>query len=210
MARRHELARRLESLAAREVELVAAFCEGEQCASLAELSAAQERRRRGVPRQRGTPSRASLHLDALWRGPLLVGTDTTLLVAPDAGPDTSSASKGVLVLGATAWVENYNVPVRTADVDAVRRITRRVRQRGGGLWSVQAMGLEHGDGGAEVACNLLAPQSVSAGQVQDMVERLAREQGFDAGEGYFTDFSEGCAFSLGVGGSVTPTSPAGP
>ncbi|KAM0886642.1 hypothetical protein ACQ4PT_029552 [Festuca glaucescens] len=53
MARRHELARRLESLAAREVELVAAFCEGEQCASLAELSAAQERRRRGVPRQRG-------------------------------------------------------------------------------------------------------------------------------------------------------------
>ncbi|KAM0913876.1 hypothetical protein ACQ4PT_011860 [Festuca glaucescens] len=122
--------------------------------------------------------------DAQWRGPLLAGTDTTPLpVAPDAGPDTPSAAKGVLVLGATAWVDNYNVPLRTADVDAVRRI-------GGGLRSVQATGLAHGDGGAEVACNLLDPQSVGARQVQDMVERFAREQGFDAGEGYFTDFSE--------------------
>lgn len=38
-ASRRELARRLESLAAREVEVVAALCEGERCAPLAELSA---------------------------------------------------------------------------------------------------------------------------------------------------------------------------
>jgi glutamate formiminotransferase len=132
--------------------------------------------------------------DAQWRGPLplaAAGTDAAPLpVAPDAGPDTPSASKGVLVLGATAWVDNYNVPVRTADVDAVRRIARRVSERGGGLRSVQAMGLAHGDGGTEVACNLLDPRNVGAGEVQDMVARLAKEQGFDVGEGYFTDFSE--------------------
>ncbi|XP_062226494.1 nematode resistance protein-like HSPRO1 [Phragmites australis] len=38
-ASRRELARRLEALAAREVELVAALCEGDRCAPLAELSA---------------------------------------------------------------------------------------------------------------------------------------------------------------------------
>ncbi|KAM3196285.1 hypothetical protein ACQJBY_072130 [Aegilops geniculata] len=93
--------------------------------------------------------------NAQWHGPL---PDTTgLPVKPDAGPDAASASKGVLVLGATAWVDNYNVPVRTADVEAVRRVARRVSERGGGLRSVQAMGLAHGDGGAEVACNLLEP-----------------------------------------------------
>ena len=133
--------------------------------------------------------------DGQWSGPLpldaAAGTDTTPLpVAPDAGPDTVSPSKGVLVLGATAWVDNYNVPVRTADVDAVRRIARRVSERGGGLRSVQAMGLAHGDGGAEVACNLLDPRSVGAAEVQDAVRRLAEEEGLDAGEGYFTDFSQ--------------------
>ncbi|XP_052148318.1 nematode resistance protein-like HSPRO1 [Oryza glaberrima] len=40
-ASRRELARRLEALAAREVELVAALCEGEQCPPLAELSASK-------------------------------------------------------------------------------------------------------------------------------------------------------------------------
>ncbi|XP_044958123.1 formimidoyltransferase-cyclodeaminase [Hordeum vulgare subsp. vulgare] len=128
--------------------------------------------------------------DAEWRGPLPVTADATALaVAPDAGPDAASASKGVLVLGATAWVDNYNVPVRTADVEAVRRVARRVSERGGGLRSVQAMGLAHGDGGAEVACNLLDPGAVGAEEVQGMVERLAGEEGLAVGEGYFTDFS---------------------
>lgn len=40
-ASRRELARRLESLAAREMEVVAALCEGERCAPLAELSASE-------------------------------------------------------------------------------------------------------------------------------------------------------------------------
>jgi tryptophan 2,3-dioxygenase len=40
-ASRRRLARRLESLAAREVEVVAALCEGERCAPLAELSASE-------------------------------------------------------------------------------------------------------------------------------------------------------------------------
>jgi glutamate formiminotransferase len=98
-----------------------------------------------------------------WRGaPDAWPSSSPLPVAPDAGPVTPSRSKGVVVLGATAWVDNYNVPVRTADVGAARLIARAVSERGGGLASVQAMGLAHGDGATEVACNLLDPATVGA------------------------------------------------
>uniref|UniRef100_A0A0D3GC36 glutamate formimidoyltransferase n=1 Tax=Oryza barthii TaxID=65489 RepID=A0A0D3GC36_9ORYZ len=102
----------------------------------------------------------------------------------------SPRSKGVVVVGATGWVDNYNVPVRTGDVEAARRIARAVSERGGGLPSVQAMGLAHGGGVVEVACNLLDPARVGAEQVQGMVERLAAGEGLSVGKGYFTDYSQ--------------------
>ncbi|CAN6191883.1 unnamed protein product [Urochloa humidicola] len=122
-----------------------------------------------------------------WRG---APDASSLPVAPDAGPTTPSRSKGVVAIGATAWVDNYNVPVHTADIAAARRMARAVSERGGGLRSVQAMGLAHGEGVTEVACNLLDPATVGAEKVQEMVRQLAAEQGLDVGEGYFTDFSQ--------------------
>uniref|UniRef100_A0A0E0DVW3 glutamate formimidoyltransferase n=1 Tax=Oryza meridionalis TaxID=40149 RepID=A0A0E0DVW3_9ORYZ len=122
-----------------------------------------------------------------WRG--APETDA-LPVAPDAGPERSPRSKGVVVVGATGWVDNYNVPVHAGDVEAARRIARAVSERGGGLPSVQAMGLAHGGGVVEVACNLLDPARVGAEQVQGMVERLAAGEGFSVGKGYFTDYSQ--------------------
>lgn len=122
-----------------------------------------------------------------WRG--APETDA-LPVAPDAGPERPPRSKGVVVVGATSWVDNYNVPVHTGDVEAARRIARAVSERGGGLPSVQAMGLAHGGGVVEVACNLLDPARVGAEQVQGMVERLAAGEGLSVGKGYFTDFSQ--------------------
>lgn len=98
-------------------------------------------------------------------------------VAPDAGPGTPSRSKGVVVVGATAWVANYNVPLHTSHVEAAKRIARAVSERGGGLRSVQAMGLAHREGVTEVACNLLAPTTVGAQQVQERVRQLAAVQG---------------------------------
>lgn len=109
---------------------------------------------------------------------------------PDAGPLQSSLAKGVVVIGATQWVDNYNVPVWSTNIDAVRKIARKVSERGGGLKSVQAMGLAHGTYCTEVACNLLNPSIMGADQVQHQVQKLASEEGFKVGEGYFTDFSQ--------------------
>lgn len=106
---------------------------------------------------------------------------------PDLGPH--EPKKGVIVIGATKWVDNYNVPVESTDVNLVKKISRKVSERGGGLESVQAMGLAHGDE-LEVACNLLDPSKVGAGLVQAEVERLAKEEGLVVGKGYYTDFSQ--------------------
>ncbi|KAL5730073.1 hypothetical protein ACHQM5_002945 [Ranunculus cassubicifolius] len=114
----------------------------------------------------------------------------SLPLNPDEGPHEAPRSKGVVVVGATKWVDNYNVPIFSTDISAVRKIARRVSGRGGGIPSVQAMALAHGEDMIEVACNLLDPRNVGADQVQLQVEKLAKEEGMSIGEGYYTDFSE--------------------
>ncbi|KAL6143771.1 hypothetical protein ACLB2K_054466 [Fragaria x ananassa] len=113
-----------------------------------------------------------------------------LALKPDKGPLQVTQEKGVVVIGATRWVDNYNVPIHSTDIAVVRRISKRVSGRGGGLPSVQAMALAHGESVTEVACNLLEPQEVGGDRVQLEVERLAKEEGLTVGKGYFTDHSQ--------------------
>ncbi|KAI4378303.1 hypothetical protein MLD38_015798 [Melastoma candidum] len=123
----------------------------------------------------------------LWVGG--PGSDP-LPLRPDFGPSSWSRGKGVVVIGATRWVDNYNVPIYTRDIAAVRKIARHVSGRGGGLASVQSMALSHGNNVVEVACNLLDPCKVGSEEVQAEVERLAGEAGMSAGKGYYTDLSQ--------------------
>lgn len=122
----------------------------------------------------------------LWAGAL---QSEVLPLVPDEGPTQAVEAKGVVVIGATRWVDNYNIPVHSSDIATVRRIAKRVSGRGGGLPSVQSMALVH-DHVIEVACNLLEPTKVDGNQVQHEVEALAREEGVTVGKGYFTDFSQ--------------------
>ncbi|KAE9588537.1 putative glutamate formimidoyltransferase, 5-formyltetrahydrofolate cyclo-ligase [Lupinus albus] len=114
----------------------------------------------------------------------------SLPLKPDNGPAQVTPAKGVVVIGATNWVDNYNVPILSSDINAVRRIAKRISGRGGGLPSVQAMALAHGEDVIEVACNLLDPKKVDGEIVQQEIERLAKEEGISVGRGYFTDFSQ--------------------
>jgi glutamate formiminotransferase len=92
---------------------------------------------------------------------------------------------GVVMLGATPWIYNYNVPIIVelpCDLDSVmkaaRRVARKIGERGGGLLAVQAMALPHGkntDEGCmtiEIACNLLDVSVTGPEAVQAEVERL--------------------------------------
>lgn len=109
---------------------------------------------------------------------------------PDEGPDQAVEGKGVVAIGVTQWVDNYNIPVYSTDMTKVRRIAKQLSGRGGGFPSVQAMALAHGNGITEVACNLLDPNNIGAADVQFEVERLAVDEGLAVGKGYFTDFSQ--------------------
>lgn len=71
-----------------------------------------------------------------------------------------------------------------------KQIARRVSERGGGLPEVQAMALLHGDGGIEIACNLLNVEVTNPKVVQDMVAQLAEAQGVEVKPGYLTGHSE--------------------
>ncbi|KAL6599578.1 hypothetical protein ACP70R_045715 [Stipagrostis hirtigluma subsp. patula] len=121
-----------------------------------------------------------------WAGCML---PDILPMKPDEGPTHVSHERGATTVGATPWIENYNVPVLSKDVATVRRITRRVSGRGGGLPTVQALALFHGDDCTEIAC-LLDPDHVSANQVQTVVEQIAAEQGLEVEKGYFTDITK--------------------
>lgn len=125
--------------------------------------------------------------ESQWIGSL---KSESLPLKPDGGPSQVTPKKGVVVIGATNWVDNYNVPLLSSDISAVRRIAKRVGGRGGGLTSVQAMALTHGEGVIEVACNLLDPNKVDGEKVQQEVENLAKEEGIPVEKGYFTDFSQ--------------------
>ncbi|XP_047339012.1 formimidoyltransferase-cyclodeaminase-like [Impatiens glandulifera] len=116
----------------------------------------------------------------------------TLTLIPDEGPPHVDRTKGVVVIGSVPWIDNYNIPVFSADISAIRRIAKRISERGGGLPSVQAMALVHGQDIIEVACNLLDPSIVGGELVQREVERLAKEEDPDmtVGKGYYTDMSQ--------------------
>lgn len=108
---------------------------------------------------------------------------------PDEGPTMVSRARGITLIGARPWVSMYNIPILSTDVSAARRIARMVSARGGGLPTVQCLGLVHGEDSTEIACMLLEPNQIGADRVQKRVEMLAAQEGLDVEKGYFTDYS---------------------
>ncbi|XP_075660361.1 formiminotransferase cyclodeaminase-like protein isoform X2 [Castanea sativa] len=112
-----------------------------------------------------------------------------LLEKPDEGPSEVSRARGITMIGARPWVALYNIPILSTDFSVARRIARMVSARGGGLPTVQTLGLVHGEDSTEIACMLLEPNQIGADRVQNQVEMLATEEGVEVEKGYFTDFS---------------------
>lgn len=108
---------------------------------------------------------------------------------PDEGPNTVSRARGITMIGARPWTAMYNIPILSTDVSATRRIARMVSGRGGGLPTVQTIGLLHDDDTTEIACVLLEPNQIGADRVQRHVEILAAQFGLEVENGYFTDYS---------------------
>jgi glutamate formiminotransferase len=76
--------------------------------------------------------------------------------APDFGPARVHPTAGATVIGARFFLIAFNAVLATGDVAVARAVARRVRESGGGLPAVRAMGVHLASRGlAQVSMNLV-------------------------------------------------------
>lgn len=93
--------------------------------------------------------------------------------APDFGPGRVHPAAGVTVIGARFFLIAFNALLDTADVAIARQVARRVRESGGGLPAVRAMGVYLASRGrAQVSMNLVDYRQTS---VLTALERVRAE-----------------------------------
>ncbi len=101
--------------------------------------------------------------------------------APDLGPDQLHPTAGAVAVGARGPLLAYNVNLHTADLRVARAIAARVRERGGGLLGVKALGLGlDTPGQAQVSLNVTRPREVPLYRVFELVKLEAARFGVAA------------------------------
>lgn len=98
-------------------------------------------------------------------------------IQPHFGPSIVHPRLGIITIGATPWIVNYNMLLQGVSLKDAQQVARRLGERGGGLQCVEAMALLHDAGGVEVACNLLDSDVSPASVVELKCRELALEYG---------------------------------
>jgi glutamate formiminotransferase len=98
--------------------------------------------------------------------------------APDEGPDQVHPTAGAVAVGARGPLLAYNVNLHAADLAIARAIAARVREGGGGLLGVKALGLWlEEQGQAQVSLNVTRPADVPLYRVFELVRLEAARYG---------------------------------
>ncbi|MGB7135950.1 MAG: glutamate formimidoyltransferase [Acidobacteriaceae bacterium] len=154
----------------------------EQCALLARQAGAEIWKRYQVPvyfyeAAAARPDRAML--EEVRRGQFEGLRDAVLREParrPDVGGPALHPTAGASAVGARRFLIALNLYLDTADVAIARAIARDIRQSGGGLAGVKAMGVSaHGQ--AQVSMNLTDFTRTPVGQVFAAVKEKARRHG---------------------------------
>jgi glutamate formiminotransferase / 5-formyltetrahydrofolate cyclo-ligase len=97
---------------------------------------------------------------------------------PDEGPSAVHSTAGAVAVGARGPLLAYNVNLHTGDIAVARSIAQRVRERGGGLSGVKALGLSlESRGRAQVSLNVTRPADVPLYRVFELVRVEAARYG---------------------------------
>jgi glutamate formiminotransferase len=96
---------------------------------------------------------------------------------PDVGTLAAHATAGAIAVGARGLLVAFNVVLRSDDVGLAREIARDLRERGGGLRSLRALGIPLGDGRVQVSCNLTEPDATPLHRVVALVRAAAERRG---------------------------------
>jgi glutamate formiminotransferase len=95
---------------------------------------------------------------------------------PDYGPPELDPRRGAVAVGARPFLVAFNAYLDTDDVNVAKAVARKVRERGGGLPGVRALGLEVG-GRAQVSMNLTDLGATTIPVSLEAVRSAAAEHG---------------------------------
>jgi glutamate formiminotransferase len=101
---------------------------------------------------------------------------------PDFGPKLPHRTAGVTLVTARPPLAAFNVVLDSDDVELARAVAAGLRESGGGLPGVRAMGLPLSSGRTQVSTNVHDPFAVSLGEVVERVRALAAPLGAHAVE----------------------------
>lgn len=103
--------------------------------------------------------------------------------APDYGPDHVHPTAGVCVIGARSPLIAFNVNLRTKDLGIARDIASKIRERGGGLPGVRALGIAlESRGIVQVSMNITRTDRTPLHEVFEFVRREAEARGVEVAE----------------------------
>jgi glutamate formiminotransferase / 5-formyltetrahydrofolate cyclo-ligase len=128
-----------------------------------ELASSEARRERAFFREGGLPA---------LRTRMASGE-----LAPDFGPSAPHPTAGATLVTARPPLAAFNIELDTADAAVAQRVAAALREAGGGLAGVRAIGLPLEGGRSQVSTNVHDPISVPLRMVVARVAELAAEQG---------------------------------
>jgi glutamate formiminotransferase len=99
---------------------------------------------------------------------------------PDLGPDEPHPSAGATLVTAREPLVAFNVELDTSNPEIAREIAADLREAGGGLPGVRALGLPREGERTQVSMNIQDPRAVSLAKVVAEVSRLAERHGVRA------------------------------
>ena len=103
-------------------------------------------------------------------------------LAPDYGPTAPHPTAGATLVTARPPLAAFNLILDTDDVEVARAVAAELREGGGGLRGVRAIGIDL-DGRAQVSTNVHDPGSVPLALVIERVRTLAASHGAAPVEG---------------------------
>jgi glutamate formiminotransferase len=96
---------------------------------------------------------------------------------PDFGPELPHPTAGATLVTARPPLAAFNVELDGGEVEIARSVAAGLREAGGGLEGVRAMGLLLSSGRAQVSTNVHDPLAVPLGEVVERVRELAAPLG---------------------------------
>jgi glutamate formiminotransferase / 5-formyltetrahydrofolate cyclo-ligase len=98
-------------------------------------------------------------------------------LAPDFGPPEPHASAGATLVTARSTLVAFNIELDTPNPEIARAVAEGIREEGGGLPGVRALGLPREGGRCQVSINVHDVKAVPLAMVVGEVSRLAAARG---------------------------------